>query len=204
MENNKIEVETIVQFAIALLQCLGLFLIRPDMFDLYHHQNPFLAGNLGIYIMALISIGYFISGVIFNQPIHTKYWIAGMMITAVIFLICFFKYNKDLHRYTFLAVAPADLEPVRVIRGTNYREDIVQRCAIFRGDKRDINEMDVIQQCAELTDWTQIDKIWPAEEIISNTSLLLIDYYLCLLFASISLISGVQTIKCVRNKKQIT
>ena len=199
MKSFKVELESIMQFAIALIQMVGLFLVKPEMFDLQGHNTSFLAGDPGIYVMTIISIAFILLSLVCNKPKHTRYWIWGTAISCIVFSIVFIKYNKDIGHKTFLATDAANVAPLRVIKGNNYRKEITDSCEIFKMKSAKIKELDVIQVCANIRDWNDIDMIWPLEEIKANTQTLLIDYYLCLLMGGISLIAGVQAIKCKRN-----
>jgi hypothetical protein len=201
MDSIKKDIENFLQFALFLIQLIGLFVVKPDMFDLYHQNHPFLAGNPAIYFMLLVSIAFILLSLTFNKPNQIKYWLIAAILCVGGFVFNFYRYNEDLANKTFLASSPNGVDPVRVIKGDTYWETI-SKCAIFKNGRDRVREIDVIQQCANITGWSQLDEIWPGEQIIANTKRLLNDYYLCLIFGSISLIGGVQAIKCLRNKTQ--
>lgn len=201
MKDIKVEIESIIQFAIALIAIVGLFLTKPAAFDLYSHGAPFLAGDPGVYLMFLVTVVFILLSLTYNKPLYTKYWLIAMLGAGILFSILLNKYNSDLRAKTFLAASVRGPKPVRIIKGTNYRKTLKESCPLFNSGEP-VKEFEVIQQCADLADWSEIDKIWPKEEIESNANQLLATYYLCLLLGGISLISGVQAIKCKRNTNQ--
>jgi hypothetical protein len=199
MDFIKKDIENILQFAFFLIQLVGLFVVKPDMFDLYRNNHPFLAGNPAIYLMVLVSIAFILLSLKFSKITHAKYWLIAVVVCVGFFFYSFHRYNDEIANKTFLATTPNGVDPVRVIKGDNYLASI-SGCSIFKNSPAKIREIDVIQQCADIKGWSRLDDIWPADQIIANTNRLLLDYCLCLIFGSISLISGVQAIKCVRNK----
>jgi hypothetical protein len=121
-----------------------------------------------------------------------------LLLSAVSFIyIVAAVYNPDIRNKTFLAINGS--ESVRVIKGNDYRKEIKNSCHLFKIPGKIIKEMEVIQECASIKDWNEIDIIWPATEIVDNTNKLLIDYYFSLILAATSLICGIQAIKCYRN-----
>lgn len=198
MQDIKLEIETVIQFSIGLIQLVGIFVVKPSLFDQYNHGTQFLAGDPGIYFMFLITIGFILLSLSYNKPLHFKFWMATMLCTGLSFTYFLVKYNTDLKEKTFLAVSATGPEAIRIIKGNNYYAELKQNCPLFNSSIQ-VKELEVIQQCSNITDWNEMDKIWPKEEIESNSNSLLADYYFCLLLGGISLICGIQTIKCKRN-----
>ncbi|NNV57297.1 hypothetical protein [Limnovirga soli] len=199
MKDFKVEIETVIQFAIGLTQLVGIFVVKPSLFDQYNHGAQFLAGDPGIYFMVLISVGFILFSLTYNKSIHTKFWVGGMLSAMVLFTYFIIDYNSNLREKTFLAVSATGPEPIRIIKGNNYSAELKKNCPLLISGMP-VKELEVIQQCSNITDWNEIDKIWPKEEIESNSNRLLANYYFCLLLGGISLICGVQAIKCLRNK----
>lgn len=198
MKDFKVEIETVIQFAIGLIQMVGIFVVKPSLFDQYNHGTQFLAGDPGIYIMFLVTVGFILCSLTYYKAIHTKYWLTAMLSAMLLFTYFLVKYNADLREKTFLAVSATGPEPIRIIKGNNYNAELRKNCHLLITGLP-VKELEVIQQCSNITDWNEMDKIWPREEIESNSNRLLADYYFCLLFGGISLICGIQAIKCKRN-----
>ena len=199
MKGLKEEIESVLQFAVLLIQLTGLFLVKPHLFALYTHASPFLAGDPGVYLMFIVAVLFLVMSMLWKKRIHGKYWLAATLLAAAGFIVALAGYNKKLENSTFLATGGPGIEVERVIKGDHYRKEITDSCPLFRGPAP-VREQDVIMQCADIRDWSEIDSIWPREEILQNTSKLLTGYYLCLILGGVSLTGAIQAIKCYRKQ----
>lgn len=191
----KVDIESAVQFSVYLLQVAGMFIVKPDMFDLYHGNESFVAGNFSVYVVLLVGIIFIFLSLRFSSPQSVKYWVIAALASTILFLTFYFTYNTDLGKKTFQASMPGSGAPIRVIKGNNYKADLVAACPLLQKTDSMVREIDVIQSCADIKQWNQIDNVWYKKDILKNVNILLLDYYICLLSGSISLICGIQAMK---------
>jgi hypothetical protein len=193
----KSNISTISQLAAVLLQLLGTFLVRPDFFNIYQDGQAFLAGNYPVIIMLFISIIFIYLSTSFKKREHAKSWLVICIVAFVGFSFTYYKYSQTLDTKTALLKRP-DLAAQRIITGDTYLPN-VQKCADEHGIGGQV--MEVIENCSEITNGVEIDKIWPKEQIFKNRDMLLICYSMSMMLACISIITGIQAIKCKNTRK---
>ncbi len=196
----KSNITTLSQLVAVLLQLLGSFLVRPDFFNVYQDGQAFLAGNYPVIIMLFISIIFIYLSTSFKKQEHAKSWLIVCIITFIAFSFSYYRYSETLDNKTALLKRP-DLEAQRIIKGDTYLPN-VQKCADELGISGQV--MEVIENCTEITNGVEIDKVWPKEQIFRNRNILLIYYSLSMMLACISIITGIQAIKCKNTRKTKT
>lgn len=195
-----IGIETVIQFAAVLLNLGGMFLIKPDIFDVYQNGNIFLAGNYASYLTLILSVVFIYLSITFNRRKFAQYWILACLIIFCFFCFSYYHYNQLLSTKTTLLQAAGQEETERIIKGDNYLP-MIQRCAeSIKTPDGVVSDLEVIQTCADIQTPSELDKIWPKKEILRNSKLLFLFYSLSLMLGCISIITGVQAIKCKRNK----
>jgi hypothetical protein len=194
MENfNNLKIETLLQFATLLAQVAGTFILKPELLIV---GSDLVAGNFSQFILLSLSVFFVYLSILFKEPQHARYWIICSMACCVIFCFSFFTYNKLLETKTFSFSDPEYQREVRLIKGDHYNPSIKKCAQILRKEQHEVDDMEVITSCANMYGPKETYKIWPKAEISHNAHLLFFFYFLALTFGSITIIAGLQAIKC--------
>lgn len=199
IDKFKISLENIIQLATVLLQTIGLFIVKPNIFNFQNTDELFPGGNIYNFILIFISIAFIYLGYTYKTSNSANKWFYSFIISGLLFIICFFYYSNLIDKKTIL-LPSGDLSSVRYIKGNKFSSDIITCTDAIQKDNPDIAEIEVIKNCANVTNFSDLTKIWPETEIKKNVRSISIWYCIAISLASITLITGLQSLKCKRIK----
>lgn len=195
----KITLENIIQFATVLLQTIGLFILKPDIFNFQGAGELFPGGNIYYFILIFISIAFLFIGSTYSKSNYANKWFFVFLISGILFIVSFFCYNNIVEKKTILFPLN-NASSARYIKGHRFSSDITECANAIKKEHPDITEIEIIKTCSNVTDISQLINIWPETEIKENIKSISIWYCIAITFASITLISGLQSLKCKRIK----
>lgn len=195
----KLTIENILQITTILLQTIGLFLIKPDIFSSYNNSELFAGGNFYNFLLIFITIIFLYLSYTFNKKNHSIKWFFIFISFGLLFVFSFYFFNKTIEEKSILFFSE-NIEATRYIKGNNFNKEI-QSCANeLKLINSEISDLEIIKNCTDITDASQFYKIWSETEIKQNINLINLLYCICLSLASMALVSGLQAIKCKRVK----
>lgn len=195
----KLTIENILQIITVLLQTIGIFLIKPDIFNAYNNSALFAGGNFYNFLLIFLTIIFLYLSYTFSKRIYATKWFIIFIGFGLLFIISFYFFNKTIERKSFLFYAE-NTETVRYIKGNNFNKEIQGCVNDLKLKDPGISDLEIIKNCADVTDVSQFYKIWPEKEIVQNINLINLLYCICLSLASLTLVCGLQAIKCKRIK----
>jgi energy-coupling factor transporter transmembrane protein EcfT len=194
-----ITIENILQIIALLLQTIGIFLIKPEIFDPYKNTDLFVGGNFYNFLLIFLTIIFLYLSYSYEKLAHAKKWFFCFIVFGVFFITSFYYFNKTIEEKSTIFYSE-NVEPTRYIKGDNYCNDIRNCANAMKKDNPDVTDLEVIQNCADVTDPNQLYKVWPEKQIMQNISFISLLYCISISLASITILSGLQAIKCKRVK----
>ncbi|GEN67154.1 hypothetical protein [Chryseobacterium rhizosphaerae] len=197
----KTTLENIVQFAAVLLQIIGLFVLKPGIFNYQGETELFAGGNIYNFILIFISIIFLFLGYTYSKGIFARNWFIMFIVFGILFIGSFFYYNHLIEKKTVIFSSDG-VEASRFVKGDQFAVAIRSCAESIRKKNPDIPDLEIIKSCENITDVTQLYKIWPEKEIKKNMQVLNIGYCILISLASITLICGLQALKCKNMKNE--
>ena len=195
----KISLENIIQFAAVLLQAIGLFVLKPNIFNFQNTDELFPGGNIYNFILIFISVTFIYLGYTYRTSKFANKWFYVFLVSGILFIIIFFYYNNMIERKTILFPS-GDSSSVRYVKGNKFSSNIAKCANAIKKENPDIAEIEIIKNCGDVINFSELTKIWPETEIKENVKSISIWYCIAISLASITLISGLQSLKCKRVK----
>lgn len=192
-------IENILQVITILLQCIGIFLLKPDVLNPYNKQELFAGGNLYNFILIFITIIFIYLGYTFKKRTHAAKWFITFIVFGILFIFSFYFYNKTIEDKTII-FNTENTESVRYVKGNKFNTAITPCANALKLKNPDITDLEIIRSCANIPDATELYKIWTEKGIKENFTLISILYCISISFASITLVCGLQALKCKRIK----
>lgn len=196
INNYKVTLENITQLATLLLQALGLFILKPNIYNFQNTGELFAGGNFYNFILIFISITFLILANTYEEYKFTYKWFLAFLISSIAFIVCFFYYNNAIETKTILFPLNANSSAVRLIKGNRFSSDIIICANDFKKEHPDISEIEIIKTCSDITSVIKLLNVWPEREIKDNIRYINILYCICISLASVALICGLQSLKC--------
>ena len=199
-EKKSIEVETVLQIGASIAQTVGVFVFSPDFLSMDNKGNISLAVNPVLIISIALSFLVLYLGASFNRPKNAKYWLIVCIVSLI--GLAYSSYTFDGHITTkTMLLSTGDSNSLRLVKGNHFLPK-VQECAnMLKTPDGVVSDFEIIQNCGDIKGRDGIDAIWPRNEIEGNRKILIRDYLISFLLGGIFLLSGIQAIKCKRNKK---
>jgi energy-coupling factor transporter transmembrane protein EcfT len=195
----KITIENLVQFATILLQIIGLFILKPDIFNFQGAAELFAGGNIYNFILIFISIILLFLSHTYQKSIFATKWFFTFIVFGILFIAGFFYYDNIIENKTIVFYSESTT-PTRYVKGNRYALNILECANSIKKENPDISEIEIIRSCEDITSITELNRIWPEKEIIQNMKLISICYCILISLASIALICGLQALRCKRVK----
>ncbi len=195
----KLSIESILQIVTLLLQTVGLFLIKPDIFNAYKNSELFSGGNFYNFILIFLTIIFIYLSYSYQKREYSSKWFISFIAAGILFIASFFYFNKTIEQKSILFYAE-NTETARYIKGDNFGKEIVDCATDLKQQNPDISDLEIIKNCANVTDATQLYKIWPEREIMRNLNIISLLYCISLSLASITIVCGLQALRCKRIK----
>lgn len=195
----KITLENLIQFAAILLQTIGLFILKPDIFNFQGSTELFAGGNIYNFILVFLSIILLFLGHTYQKKIFATKWFFTFIVFGILFICSFFYYNTIVEDKTIVFYSESTT-PTRYVKGNHYALNILECAKSIKKKNPDIAEIEIIRNCEDITDISQLNRIWPEREIKENMKLISIWYCILISMASIALVCGLQALKCSRAK----
>jgi energy-coupling factor transporter transmembrane protein EcfT len=195
----KLTIENILQIVTVLLQTIGIFLIKPDIFSAYNNSALFAGGNFYNFLLIFLTILFLYLSYTFNKKTHSAKWFGVFIVFGLLFIASFYFFNTTIEQKSVLFYAE-NTEAIRYIKGNTFTKEIQGCVNDLKLQNADISDLEIIKNCAAVTDVSQLYKVWPEKEISHNINLINLLYCICLSLASVTLVSGLQAIKCKRVK----
>jgi len=192
-------IENILQIITILLQCIGIFLLKPDVLNPYNKAELFAGGNLYNFILIFITVIFIYLSYTLKKRTYATKWFITFIVFGFLFIFSFYFYNKAIEDKT-IVFNTENTESVRYVKGNKFNSTITPCANALKLKNPDITDLEIIKNCADITDATELVKIWPENDIRQNFTMISILYCIAISVASITLVCGLQALKCRRIK----